>query len=177
MTTELFKQWLAAVFTWTIVWQLSASSQTPQNFQRVLIIKQARHLGEWAAVSADGTTMVYVGADGGLHLLKIASREDHVLLMEAGGFDVFSNPSFAPDGMRVAVSASGGPWHHASEIYSVRTDGTDLRQLTVSRPSEGHPPFSEYFSTPMYSPDGSQILIWRENSDLSSPQPASAELM
>jgi hypothetical protein len=31
-----------------------------------------------------------------------------VLLKEAGGSDVFSNPSFSPDGMRVAFSASGG---------------------------------------------------------------------
>lgn len=171
------KGWLAGVIAWTIAGQLGVASQTLQNPQSVLIIKQERHLGEGAALSADGATMVYVGAGNALHILKIDSREDHVLLKGASpGIDVFSNPSFSPDGMRVAFSASGGTWYYASEIYSVRTDGTDLRRLTVSRPStNGHPPFSEYFYAPIYSPDGSQILMWRD--DPSSPQPSSAELM
>jgi hypothetical protein len=73
MTTESFKQWLAAVMTWTIVWQLSASSQTPQNVQRVLIIRQAHHLGEGAALSADGTTMVYPTSFITLFVARVAA--------------------------------------------------------------------------------------------------------
>src|ERR1700722_16353481 len=162
MTKTVSALWLASVIAWTVAWQLSAASQTPQNVQSVLIVKQGGHLGDGVALSADGTTMVYVAEDRGLHLLKIASREDHVLLKEGGGSDVFSSPSFSPDGMHVAFSASGGTMYWPSEIYSVTTDGTEVRQLTVSSPktvSGGHR--SELFYAPKYSPDGSQILLWR----------------
>jgi WD40-like Beta Propeller Repeat len=178
MTKKLSILWLAAVIAWTMAWQLSAASQAAQTFQSVLVVKQASHLGEGAALSADGMTMVYVAADRGLHLLKVASREDHVLLKEAGGVDVFSDPSFSPDGMRVVFSASGGTMHWPSEIYSVGTDGTDVRQLTASSPKTGSDGYySEYFYAPKYSPDGSQILISRYDHDPSSAQHESAELI
>jgi hypothetical protein len=77
--------------------------------------------------------------------------------------------------MRVVYSASGGTRYYPSEIYSVRTDGADLRQLTVSRLDGGMP--GEYFSNPKYSPDGSQILIWRYLPLKNGAQPESAELI
>ncbi len=122
-------------------------------------ISQSRsHLGEGAGISPKGKELVYVGEDNALHVVEIGTQHDRILLKEAApGIDVFSHPSFSPNGTRIVFSASGGTRYYPSDIYSMAVDGSDLRKLTRSLPrGDG---FAEYFYTPMYSPDGSRIIF------------------
>jgi hypothetical protein len=162
-----------------MAWPLSATSQTPQTFRPLLTLEQASPVGGGASLSADGETMVYAGSDNALHMLQIASREDHVLLKRIDpDLSFFSSPSFSPDGLRVVFGAGGGTSYYRSEIYSVWRDGTHLTRLTTSlerRNPDGK--FSEFFYTPTYSPDGSQILVWHYSNDPRGSHTDSAELV
>src|ERR1035437_603092 len=111
------------------------TNPTRDEMDAVVIVTQSRfHLGEGATVSSDGRYVAYVGDDNGLHILDVDSQESRTLLTQvAQGIDVFSHPTFDPTGTRVVFSASGGTKYYPSDIYSVNTDGTDLRKLTTSR--------------------------------------------
>lgn len=146
--------------------------------QPLLVLSQRSHLGQGAALSGDGATLVHVGADRALHVLDVASRMDRLLLEEvAPSLDVFYAPCFSPDGTHIAFSVDGGTQSYRSDIYSIATDGTDLRQLTASTHTliEGKP--AEYFHTPMYSQNGSQILVWHSERTEQDVQVDSADLI
>jgi len=162
------KQATVAIIVFTLVLSTvggapRAATEHPSTI--VFNFKQSQeHLGSGASLSPDSTKIVFVGADNALHIVDIASHQDRQVLRSVGpGLDVFDNPAFSPDGKRLVFSASGGTKYYQSNIYTVRLDGTGLLQLTRAEPAQGESKegFSEYFYTPRYSPDGSQILAWR----------------
>ncbi|MGD0073474.1 MAG: hypothetical protein ABSD31_03950 [Candidatus Binataceae bacterium] len=140
-----------------------------QGVSVVWTLKQEGSVGQGAALSPDATKIAYVGTRGELHVVELASQTDRMLKLGVGTPDITNDPSFSPDGKRIVFSASGGNWHSPSDIYSVGLDGTGLLQLTHSKPAPNADElgvqfageFVEYFYKPRYSPDGSQILVWR----------------
>jgi Tol biopolymer transport system component len=61
-----------------------------------------------------------------------------------------SDPSYSPDGRRIAYAHSDG---HDLEIYTINTDGTGEFQVTHNAANDGYP---------VYSPDGKRIAAWSE---------------
>jgi len=164
---------MKVVFLAFAILALGAALQagSAQSISVIFALRPKGHLGGGAALSHDATKIAYVGPPvplGALHVVDIASRTDRVLTREG----VACDPSFSPDGKRIVFSLSGGTWHYPSDIYSVRLDGTGLTQLTHSKPAELNDKgeyatefagdYAEYFYTPKYSPDGSEILVWRD---------------
>lgn len=85
------------------------------------------------AWSADGEWLVYVrNDDGGMSRDIVIARADGTgeprILTEGKGMR--SSPSFSPDGSRVAYLESTSV--RTTDIWSVRTDGGDRRQITSS---------------------------------------------
>lgn len=149
-----------------------------QSVSVIFSLKQKKYRsdGAGASLSADLSSMVYVGGDRALHVVEIASHKDRVVLTGLGFLDTFMDPSFSPDGKRIVFSLSGGTWYYPSDIYSVQSDGTGVKQLTRSKPIEGGR-YAEYFYMPRYSPDGSQISVWQYDLATKTEQPDLASVM
>lgn len=95
--------------------------------------------------------LAYTSLAGGephVILVDLASNKDRPLLPNATSFA----PAFAPDGQSLALSieANGN-----TDIYSVSTDGTGLRRLTLSPAIDTEPAFS---------PDGRHIVFSSDRS-------------
>jgi Tol biopolymer transport system component len=101
-----------------------------------------------STISPDGKTFAYSQVN--------ATRSSVEVIDRAGGppkvLNTGSNwslvPSWSPDGSRVAFTSDADGNY---EIYTMRPDGTDVRQLTFTRPPIQH-------VGPKYSPDGSTLL-------------------
>lgn len=114
---------------------------------------------EGLAASPSGRTLAFVAEREtnsdiypGLYLMQTDGAGLHPLLSGGGkhGFDGYNTPAFMPGG-RLVFSASKG--HGGQEdLYSLRLNGTGLRQLTHSRGSD---------LDPYVSPDGRHILFTR----------------
>lgn len=96
-------------------------------------------------VSADGSTLVYVGDDR-LYVAPVSGGPARAL---TGVHSI--QPRFSPDGTKVLFSRYGGPGH-GLDLFVINTDGTGLRQLTVGSPED------EYGT---FSPDGTRVLFTR----------------
>ncbi len=79
-----------------------------------------------AAISRDGRRLIYTNARNLLRLMWLDPRtgEKRQLLENRS---VLTHPSFSPDGKRIAVFQGES---RANHIWTLRTDGSDLRQLT-----------------------------------------------
>lgn len=131
--------WLSAglaLLALTVAW-VSGAGQSMGKPQIIFTLEQSMdHLGGGAALSPDGTTLVYVGEDDGLHAVSVGTGDMRPVLKnkDAGtGGGVFSSPSFSPDGTQIIFSASGGTMYYPSDIYSVHLDGSGLTRLTHSK--------------------------------------------
>jgi Tol biopolymer transport system component len=98
--------------------------------------------------SPDGRLIVFVVDDdagrGDIYVMRSDGSERRVVTSSA---DADADPSFFPDGERIAFSRSSGPDHH---IFSVRLDGSGLEELTG-----GH--YDDH--DPTVSPDGRRIAF------------------
>jgi Tol biopolymer transport system component len=102
---------------------------------------------EWAP-GGNQIAVLYIQVNGegkaGLYLVPAQGGVEQLIASQA------LDPHWSPDGSRLLVrqyTASG-----ESDIYSVRPDGTDLRQLTGQSGDE---------LEPQWSPDGRQFLYYR----------------
>ena len=99
----------------------------------------------FAAYSPDGKRIVYrtMGPEGsGLRIMNVEDRSITSLTKEYDNF-----PAWSPRGDLIAFmrKVSGD-----FEIFSIRPDGSDVRQLTHSKGNDAHPG---------WSPDGEKILF------------------
>ena len=81
-------------------------------------------------------------------------RPDRTNLNRVGDYTTFSTtrPTWSPDGKRLGFAHSLAG---ASTIYTANLDGTDLREIWSSNPSEAVHPIQEVD----WSPDGSELLV------------------
>ncbi len=99
----------------------------------------------FAAYSPDGKRIVYrtMGPDG--EGLRIMNLEDKSVTTLTKGYDNF--PAWSPRGDLIAFMRKvNGDF----EVFTVRPDGKDVRQLTHSKGNDAHP---------AWSPDGEKILF------------------
>ena len=113
--------------------------------------------------SPDGRKLVFVRinvrsaqpADGeALWIVDLRNgREDQLTPFELRGGDT---PDWSPDGKRILFhSNNGGPENVSANLYTIRADGRDLRQLTFAVGGE-----KQYLGS-SYSPDGKMIVFGR----------------
>lgn len=113
------------------------------------------------AFSPDGKSVVYAAGNG--------ERADHIFIRSLDGKNVFQltnddfndhEPTVSPDGKHIVFvrdseyisggMAEWGSWR-GSQLYTMNTDGTNLRPLTI-----GH---FGHISAPRFSPDGKEIVF------------------
>jgi len=95
--------------------------------------------------SADGRKIVYrvfSEKDRGLRILDLPTRATQVLTTEPDNL-----PGWSPDGSSIVFTRRVDAVNF--DIFTIRPDGTDLRQLTTSGANDGHG---------VWSADGKQIL-------------------
>jgi hypothetical protein len=112
--------------------------------------------GGQLAWSPDGSTIAYYGNEA-IHLLDADGSNDRVL---AGLPQVPDDhpptwmPTWSPDGTTIAFASK--------DLWTIRTDGTDLTKITDL-------PEHEFAFDPSWSPDGSRILLsiggWETSGD------------
>jgi Tol biopolymer transport system component len=89
--------------------------------------------GSWAP---DGEWIVFIGADGTLSLVHPDGTEVHKVTLPAeASIDEALGATWSPDGEWIAFSARAGGGDNP-DIYLVRPDGTDLRQVTETPDAE-----------------------------------------
>ena len=122
------------------IYTLPVSGGTPQRVT-------SKTPSYWHGWSPDGQTLAYVGKrDGVFHVITIpVEGGDETILTNGPGHR--DGPDYAPDGEWIWFNSD----HHGKtpDIWKIRTDGTELTQMTDD-------PFVNWFPHP--SPDGAHIL-------------------
>lgn len=105
-------------------------------------------------ISHDGRFAAHLGPDGrGLYVKSLETGEDKIILEDADGDSYFRDAAFSNDGTHLVFLASAGMTrYYASALYAVRTDGSELTKIVKEQAATE-------MSKPLYSPDGSQILV------------------
>jgi TolB protein len=99
----------------------------------------------FASWSPDGKRLVFRVMGNDERGLRILTLEDGKISTLTNEYDTF--PAWSPRGDLIAfVSFRTGDY----EIYTIRPDGSRVRQLTASHGNEGHP---------IWSPDGKWIMF------------------
>lgn len=96
--------------------------------------------------SPDGKKIVYRvwgGKDGGLRILNVEDRSVKVLTTEYDNL-----PFWSPDGKLISFTRKHN--NNNFDIYTIRPDGSDLRQLTTSPANDAH----------AFWTDDSKYLLW-----------------
>jgi Tol biopolymer transport system component len=110
------------------------------------------------AIAARGRRVVLFGPCGetnyGIVTIDPSGEELHCLLSEANFDHNLSAPRWSPSRNKVLFSAVTG---READVYVMRSDGSHIRRLA------GGPNYDVYAD---WSPDGRQILFWRENYEL-----------
>ena len=106
------------------------------------------------AFSPDCTQLVYQADITGamlLYILQLGSDQPPRLLTSADQFADAELPSWSPDGETIAFAGSL-QGENGETIFTIRSDGSDLKRLT-----EMHPPGKD--DCPSWSPDGQTIAF------------------
>jgi TolB protein len=111
------------------------------------ILSAAGAYAKFPSWSPDGKRIVYSSTDPASASLRILSLDSADLVKLTSGTDVF--PSWSPTGERI-VFANRREGDRDYDIYSVRSDGGDLKRLTRSPGDDSHP---------VWSPDGKWIAF------------------
>jgi Tol biopolymer transport system component/DNA-binding winged helix-turn-helix (wHTH) protein len=132
---------------------------------------------EGFGISGDGTRLVYARAPYFSNLWVVnsgpAGPDGHVRQMQlTQGTSVIERPRVSPDGRAVVFNMG---YESRANLYTVPTDGGDIRQLTF---------FNAFSVDGAWSPDGRSVAfasteggmprVWLVNADGSSPRPISA---
>lgn len=117
-------------------------STTDPNFE------QLRFIYSQASFSPDGKDIAFTSQRGGrdiLNLMDIKSRKVYKRI--DFDLDQVLSPGWSPDGSMLVFS---GMKHGVSDLYTVKSDGTNLTQLTKDRYGD---------MQPQWSPDGKTIAF------------------
>ena len=95
--------------------------------------------------SPDGKRIVYRVWSDSEHGLRILNPEDGVVTKLTEDYDNF--PSWSPAGDRIAFTSFR---NNDFDVYTIRPDGTGLKQLTTTPGNDGHS---------VWSPDGKYLLF------------------
>jgi Tol biopolymer transport system component len=102
-----------------------------------------------AKVSPDGTQILFdQGTDEGFDIFVMAADGSAVRQLTHSGQDY--NPSWSPDGTRIAFTRQEGPME--SDIFTMAADGTDFRRLTDDGKGRTN-------LDPIWAPDGTMIAF------------------
>lgn len=110
--------------TFDQIWTLGGDNQYPTQLRE----------GKMPAMSPDGTQIAYIGPDKQLWKMPI-NGQNPVQLMNTVSPDGKKHPSWSPDGQYIlyasdeAKDSKGVPNY---DIWMIREDGTNLRQLTTN---------------------------------------------
>lgn len=102
--------------------------------------------------SPDGTKIAFSSRrDGGTHRVYVLDLTTGATTrLAVSDNDDERDPSWSPDGSRIIFWSTRNNPPGNSEIYSVKSDGTDLRRLTNNDSADMYP---------IFSPDGSRIVF------------------
>jgi len=101
-----------------------------------------------STISPDGTRVAYSQVNRAGSSIAVVDRAGGPPTVLNRGKQWSLVPSWSPDGARIAFTSDADGNY---EIYTMASDGTDVRQLTFTKPPIQH-------VGPKYSPDGSQLL-------------------
>lgn len=101
-----------------------------------------------STLSPDGTTFAYTQVDAAGSSVLVTERRGGEPRVLNRGRKWSMVPSWSPDATRIAFTSDADGNY---EIYTMRADGSDVRQLTFTAPPIQH-------VGPKYSPDGATLL-------------------
>ncbi len=102
--------------------------------------------------SPDGTRLLLTNyTDGKFHVIS-ADGTTRTQLTTRPGFD----PVWSPDGQKITFASYR---NGVQEIYVINANGSNLTQLTVGSGNEFYPAFNGPNGTPVWSPDGTQLVF------------------
>ncbi len=138
---SFFDLWLASAEDGEVRDRLVEAARTPDY-------ETLRFLNSTAAWSRDGRHLAFVAKSQGRDALIVYDLDRRRVQSKIRlDLDGLQNPSFAPDGMRIAFT---GLYGGVSDLYVVDVSGERLRRLTDDRFADLHP---------CWSPDGQYIAI------------------
>jgi Tol biopolymer transport system component len=138
---SFFDLWLASAEDGKVITRLIEAARSPD-------FKSLRFINSSAAWSNDGRYLTFVAQVGGrdaLYVYEVAKRR--VARKVVVELDGIQNPTFSPDGMRIAFTGLKGG---LSDLYVIDVDGGRLQQLTNDKYADLHP---------AWSPDGRYIAL------------------
>ena len=86
---------------------------------------------ESAAWSPDGSKLAYVSRIGGVFQIFVRDNETQRTRQLTSGLGNNENPRWSPDGRHLVFASNRGNGRYA--IYTMRSDGSQTRQLTTGR--------------------------------------------
>jgi len=124
---------------------------------------------EYSAMGPDGKPLNFAKAKGVRMLQRWAARvpmELFVVDVRTGerrvvhtATDWLNHPQFSPTDPQRIIFSHEGPWHRVDRMWTIRTDGTDLRKLHQRTMN------FEIFGHEWFSPDGKSVMY-----DLQTPR-------